>query len=62
MIDAIFGLCVQILIWLANAFGVSYKAINVYIFVIIWPLLTLALIITVIVQVRALRRVGRPLG
>ena len=56
MIDLIFEWCVQVLVWLANGLGVSYRAINVYIFVIIWPLITLALIVTVIIQARALRR------
>ena len=59
MIDVIFELCVQILVWLANGFGVSYRAINVYIFVILWPALTLGLLVTVIVQARALRLAGR---
>jgi len=58
MIDLIFEVCVQILIVLANGLGVSYRAINVYIFVIIWPFVTLALIITVIAQARALRRLN----
>lgn len=60
MIDLIFEVCVQILIGLANGLGVSYRAINVYIFVILWPLVTLTLIVIVIAQARALRQAGRP--
>jgi hypothetical protein len=48
--DTIFDLCVRVLQVLANFFGTTYKAINVWIFVIIWPLFTLYLIITVISQ------------
>lgn len=56
MIDLIFEVCVQILVWLANGVGISYRAINVWIFVIIWPIFTLALIAIVIIQQRALRK------
>jgi hypothetical protein len=46
--NAIFDYCVKILIWLANLFGLTYKAINVIIFCIIWPIMTIALIVWVI--------------
>jgi hypothetical protein len=41
MIDSVFRLCVDILVWLAGIFGVSYEAVNVAIFCVLWPLLTL---------------------
>ncbi len=63
MIDMIFDLCVQFLVWLAGWIGISYKAVNVWIFVIIWPIFTLALMAIVIIQQRALgqaRRAAEP--
>ena len=42
MIDRIFDLCVALLVWLAETFGTTYKAINVWIFCVIWPLITAA--------------------
>ena len=48
--DEIFSLCVHILLFLADVFGTTYVAINVWIFVIIWPLFTLGLIVTVFLQ------------
>ncbi|MCH8513060.1 MAG: hypothetical protein LAT83_15610 [Kiritimatiellae bacterium] len=50
IIDALFDLCVNILLWLANLFGVSYNTINIWIFCVIWPILTMALIVIVIRQ------------
>jgi hypothetical protein len=31
-------------------FGITYKEINVWVFVIIWPIVTLALIVVIILQ------------
>jgi hypothetical protein len=56
MIDAIFDKCVDLLVFLANQLGVTYEAINVWIFVIIWPIFTLALIVLVILQQLKIRR------
>jgi hypothetical protein len=44
MIDQIFDLCVLLLVFLADQFGTTYKAINVWIFVVIWPAFTMTLI------------------
>ena len=38
-IDTIFRICVYILVDLADLIGISYEAINIWIFVIIQPLL-----------------------
>jgi hypothetical protein len=40
-IDFVFDQCVLFLIWSANLLGITYEEINVYIFCIIWPILTL---------------------
>ena len=50
LIDIIFDWCVEILIYWAKVFGISYNEINVYIFCIIWPILTLFLIGIIIYQ------------
>ena len=44
MTDYIFERCVVLLHWIARKVGTTYEAINVWIFCIIWPLFTLALI------------------
>ena len=37
MIDRIFDLCVDLLVWLADKLGMTYKQINVWIFCVIVP-------------------------
>jgi hypothetical protein len=59
MIDAIFNLCVWLLHWLADLFGTTYQAVNVWIFVVIWPLFTLALIAVVVLQQTRIRQLTK---
>ena len=40
MVNAVFDFCVLVLLFLADLFGMTYKAINVWIFVVIWPVFT----------------------
>lgn len=40
-IDTIFRVCVVLLVDLADLFGISYEAINIWMFVVIWPALTI---------------------
>ena len=40
-IDGLFKLCVIFLVDFADLLGLTYEEINIYIFVIIWPCLTL---------------------
>ena len=56
MIDAIFNGCVVLLLFLAGLFGMTYEAINVWIFVVIWPVFTLVLIAVVVWQRRKIRQ------
>jgi len=58
MIDSIFDFCVWLLVLSANALGLTYKAINVWVFVIIWPILTLMLIGIIIVQYLKIRKLN----
>ncbi|KAA3642143.1 MAG: hypothetical protein DWQ07_24160 [Chloroflexi bacterium] len=55
MIEIIFDACVVLLVWGAGLLGISYKAINVWIFVVIWPLFTLVLIGIVVYQWRKMQ-------
>lgn len=50
MMDVIFDQCVLLLAVLAGQLGLTYEAVNVWLFVIIWPAFTLALIAAVILQ------------
>ena len=50
MMNEIFDWCVRLLIFLAAQFGMTYKEINVWIFVIIWPVITIVLIVWLILQ------------
>jgi hypothetical protein len=54
--DTIFDWCVQVLVYYAGVFGITYKEINVWVFVIIWPILTLVLIASNILQQIRIRR------
>ena len=55
-IDGLFKLCVIFLVDLADLLGLTYEEINIYIFVIIWPCLTLYQTIRIIWLKRKLRR------
>ena len=61
-IDTVFDLCVRILLWLADLFGVSYNTINIWIFCILWPLFTIALIGLVIWQYMKIRKLKKILN
>lgn len=50
MIQTSFDICVQVLVWLASVLGVSYETVNVWIFCVLWPLFTLALLVIVFRQ------------
>ena len=45
-IDLIFHYCVVLLLWLASILRLTYKQVNVLIFCILWPILTIILGIT----------------
>jgi len=58
----VFDQCVLLLVLLAGRLGVTYQAINVWIFVIIWPVFTLVLIIVVILQRLRIRKLLGQVG
>jgi hypothetical protein len=55
-IDVLFKLCVIFLVDLADILGLTYEEINIYIFVIIWPCLTLYQTIRIIWLKRKFRK------
>ena len=58
MMDQIFDWCVDVLIYWAGVLGITYKEINVWVFVIIWPLLTILLIGIIVRQRRIIRKLA----
>lgn len=52
VIDAVFHACVRLLLEIGYMTGCSYYTVNVVIFCVIWPLLTLSLIAAVIILAR----------
>jgi len=59
--DAIFDWCVDVLVYYAGTFGITYKEINVWVFVIIWPIVTIALVIWLIIQQARIRSLQKSL-
>lgn len=47
-IDVVYDFCVILLIDTAKFFGITYEEINVWLFVVIWPLVSLVLFAEVI--------------
>ena len=62
MIDYIFYLCVDILIWLAKITGTSYEFINILIFIIGYPLLFILLIIIIYWQYKKIKKLSKKLN
>lgn len=59
MTEGAFSGCVRFLQWLSELCGTSYEAVNVWIFCFLWPLLTLGLLVTVVLQNRIIKRLSR---
>ena len=53
--NEVFDICVAILIWIADLFEVTYKEANIWIFVIIEPILFLAMLYMIIKQRREIK-------
>ena len=47
-INKLFDLCVDLLIWLGDKLGISYEAINIWIFVIIEPIIFIIMLVLII--------------
>ena len=59
MMDQIFDWCVNVLVYWAGIFGITYKEINVWVFVIIWPILTIILIGILVMQRRIIYQLSK---
>ena len=59
MMDQIFDWCVRVLVYWAGVIGITYKEINVWVFVIVWPILTVILIGVIVVQQRKIRQLSK---
>jgi len=59
MIDYIFYLCVDILIWLAKATGTTYEFINILIFIIGYPLFVVVLITIIYWQYKKIKALNK---
>ena len=58
MMDQIFDWCVNVLVYWAGILGITYKEINVWVFVILWPILTIVLIAIIIRQRQRIRQLS----
>ncbi len=59
MMDQIFDWCVNVLVYWAGLFGITYKEINVWVFVIIWPILTIILMGILVMQRRIIHQLSK---
>ena len=56
MIDYLFYLCVDILVWLAELTGTTYELINILIFIIGYPLFVILLLIIIYFQYKKIKK------
>jgi hypothetical protein len=56
MMEQIFDWCVNILVYWSGVFGITYKEINVWVFVILWPIFTIILVAIILWQQRMIRQ------
>jgi hypothetical protein len=59
MTNEIFNSCVALLVWLAALTGTTYEEINVLVFCIVWPLVTLALVVVCVMRGLKIRRLEK---
>ena len=59
MMDQIFDWCVNVLVYWAGILGMTYKEINVWVFVILWPILTIILFGIIVAQRRMIRKLSK---
>ena len=56
MIDYLFYLCVDILVWLSELTGTTYELINIIIFVIGYPLFVILLLFIIYFQYKKIKK------
>tara|TARA_B100000073_G_C23242264_1_gene374641 strand:+ start:169 stop:360 length:192 start_codon:yes stop_codon:yes gene_type:complete len=57
MIDYLFYLCVDILVWIAKATGTTYEFVNIVIFVVGYPLFVIALLLVIYFQYKKIKKI-----
>ncbi len=62
LIDTIFNWAVYALVWLAQLLGISYEEINVWLFCVAWPLVTVLLVAIIWKQRRELKSIKQVLS
>ena len=55
-VDIIFNWCVRLLYDWATFFGITYEEINIWIFIVIWPIVTLAMAAWIVLLLRQNQR------
>ncbi len=55
-VDFVFNWCVRLLYDWATFFGITYEEINIWVFIVIWPVITLAMAVWILVLLRKTRR------
>ncbi len=58
LINQIFDWCVNVLVYWANILGITYKEINVWVFVVVWPSLTILMGVVIVWQQRRIRKLS----
>ena len=58
MIDYLFYLCVDILVWLAKVTGTTYEFVNIVIFVIGYPVLVIILLWIIYLQYKTIKKLN----
>ena len=57
MINYLFYLCVDILVWIAELTGTTYELVNIVIFVIGYPLFVILLLLIIYFQYKKIKRI-----
>ena len=57
MINYLFYLCVDILVWIAEFTGTTYELVNIVIFVIGYPLFVILLLFIIYFQYKKIKRI-----
>ncbi len=55
-VDIVFNWCVRLLYDWATFFGITYEEINIWIFIVVWPIITLAMAVWIILLLRQNQR------
>lgn len=55
-VDIVFNWCVRLLDDWATFFGITYEEINIWVFIVIWPIVTLAMAAWIVLLLRQNQR------